>query len=410
MSERRWKIARLLIAIVVAVASLPLSQFTVDINFGLGSLLIVPAFAVSAWFLLTAREELRAWWFGFVITNGMFLPLCPWVEQGLHSVAVYLQHLTQSGILSLSQRVIEPTLLILVVLCPLVLASLLGFAAGRFTQRLARGATRREATVSPDGGHWRFSIREMLIAIAAVCFLAAWNSGHTRHWKDAEDRNQSAFLNRFKASFSSGEVGLLAEPRIEEQQRTRMREFGPLSFRAPGINEYRIVAPVKMKEQELWAVWVFTSRKNNEHADEYVYKFAYAEAPNEEQLPDFPFPAQRYIEGTWDMVDGLPATSGPSATVTLVTSRADQPIVLTASAPPGTVCELYFFPAYSLPTLPPQTPNKNGNVSWSWNISPGSAAGYGFRYELKCIQHRGAAQLSNSTWGNIEIVAARPTQ
>jgi hypothetical protein len=248
----------------------------------------------------------------------------------------------------------------------------------------------------------------MLVAFAAICVLAAWIGNHTREWAGIAEANQVAFLSRFKSSFSTGEVKLLAEPRIGEQQRTRMREYGPLSFRAPGVNEYRIVAPIKTKGKEVWAVWAYTC---NEEANEMIYTYAYAEAPDEQQLPEFPFPAQRYIDITWRMVDGVPATAGPSATVISVTSPApvDQPIVLTASAPPGTVCELHLFPSDLLPSMPPKRPDRKGNVTWSWNVPP-NMAGYNIRYELRCIQTRGSGQMLNTTRGNIQFVAPQASK
>lgn len=410
MTDRGRKILRLLLAMAIGVASLPLSLYSVDSHFGLGSVLIVPALAMGVWLLLTACEESRAWWFGFVISIGMFLPLCSWVERCLHSVAVYLQHLSQRGVLSPSQRVIEPTLIIMVLLCPLFAACLLGIGVGGFMRRLARSASRDETTESSDGGHWRFSVREMLIAVAAICLLAAWIGGQTRYWQGADERSQIAFLNRFKASFVSGEVELLAEPRIEEQQRTSTR--GPRfmsfrlpsvnEFRMPGVNDYRIVAPIKTKDKELWAVWAY---RCNGEANDFVYMFADAQASDEELLPTSLFPAMRYIEGTWDMVDGVPATAGPSATVISVTSpaRVDQPIVLTASAPPGTVCELQLFPSDSLPSLPRERPDTKGNVTWSWNVQPNRH--YTISYELRCIQKRGSATMVSTTRGSIPIVA-----
>jgi hypothetical protein len=86
-----------------------------------------------------------------------------------------------------------------------------------------------------------------------------------------------------------------------------MREYGPFTFRPPGVNEYRIVAPIKRRDTDLWGVWAYTCREAE--YDAWIYKFAYAEAAREELLPDFPFPAQPYIDSTWQMVDGNPITA-----------------------------------------------------------------------------------------------------
>ncbi len=402
MTNRR-NILRWLIAISVGVGSIPLSLLTVDFYFGLCSLLIVPAFASAVSLTLTASEERRPWWFGFAVTLGAFLPLCPVVEQWLSNGAIYLQQLSQRGVLSLSQRVIEPTLLLLQVICPFVAASLLGVAMATLSRYLANRRRPLELTNS-DGRRWRLSVREMLIALAAISFLGAWITSQTRRWENLDQANQLAFLERFKASFSSEEVKLLAEPRIEEQERSRMREYGAFTFRGPGVNEYRIVAPIKRNDRPTWAVWAFTC---NEEAHDMIYRYAYAEAPDEEQLPDFPFPAQRYVDITSNMVDGVPSTAGPSATVTSVTSpaRVDRPLVLTASAPPGTVCELHLFPSDLLPAMPPQTPDKKGNLSWSWNV-PAKMAGYRINYEVRCIKNRRSGQMLNTTRGSITLIAS----
>jgi hypothetical protein len=303
--------------------------------------------------------------------------------------------------------VIEPTLIISVVIIPLILACVLGLGVGWCVQRLARTA-KKDTNERQRYGLLRFSVREMLVAFSAICLLAAWTASQTREWLSVQKVNQAAFLNRFKSSFSSGEVELMAEPLVEELQRARMREYGPTTFRPRETNEYRITAPIQTKDKTLWAVWAYTC---NEGADDFIYQFGYAESQDRERLPNFPFPAKRYVEGTWNLVDGIPATAGASASVTSITSpvTAQQPIVLTASAPAGSVCELHLFPKDSLPTLPPKTADKSGRVTWQWNVAP-EMAGCRISYELKCIQRRGAATFANSTRGNVQIVAARPAQ
>jgi hypothetical protein len=413
MMNRGWRIFRAFFAIAIGVTLLPLSLYSTDSHFGLGSVLILPVLGMSVWLLVTAREESRAWWFGLVICVGIFLPLCPWVERCLHSIAIYLQKLSHRGIPELSQSVIETTLGVMVFLGPLTIACLLGVTVGGFMQRIAR----RGADAHPTGlGHmryWRFSIREMLIAIAAMCILAGWFASQRRNWQDAKEDSQIAFLNRFKESFVSGEVELLAEPRIVKQDRTSGRGLRFLSFRVPsvnefqqpGVNEYRIVAPIKAKDKTAWAVWAYQC---NERANDLIYRFAYAAASEPELLPRSLYPAMRYIEGTWNMVDGDPATAGPSATVVSVTSpaRVDQPIVLTASAPPGTTCDLDLFPRDLLPTFSPQRPDQKGIIRWSWNV-PSSLAGYHISYVVKCVQQRGAAEMASSCRGGILIEVSK---
>jgi len=406
MTDR--KSFRLFAAVAIGLASLPISLISVDSFFGLGSFLIVPACAASVLLMLSAADGRRAWWFGMAFVVAFCLPLCPLVETWLHGIAVYFQRLSQRGVLSLSQWAIEPTLIIMVMIVPLLIACLLGIGVGALSQRLLRGRNRSDSSHSTVNARWRFSIREMLVAFVAMSFLAAWISSRTHEWTGIDKEKQIAFLDRFEVSFSSGQVELTAKPRIEEQQRSRMREYGPFAFRAPGINEYRIVAPIKVNGKEVWSVWTYTC---NGDAYDCIYKYAYAEAPDKEQLPQFPFPAQRYIDITGSMVDGVPSTAGPSATLTLVTSPAsvDRPVVLTASAPPGTVCELRTFPSDLLPQMPPQRPDKTGMVSWSWNVLPG-LAGHSISYEIRCIEMRGSGQMLNSTRGSIALVAPVPAK
>ena len=304
-TSNRTRLLRCLVATAVALTSLPLALICVDSFFGLGSLLVVPAFAVSAVCTLTAcNDGRRAWWFGFSIAAGLFLPLCPLVERGLHSIALALQHLSQSGTISLSQRVIEPTLLVLVVLCPFLAVGLLGVVAGRLTRRIA-GIGTSGATSDSIGTRWRFTIRELLIGVAAACLLLAWIFGQTRNWDAGEQKNQRLFLSRFESSFTSAEVTLLGTPKIDEQQRTLIPESRFMSFRAPGQNEYRVIAPIEINGQQRWRIWTYVC---NGDQNDGIYGFAYADAPVREQLPSKPFPLVRYIPWSTEMVDGIPVT------------------------------------------------------------------------------------------------------
>lgn len=327
----RLRLVRILLAITAASVASPLALVAADSFVGLGSLLLVPTLAVAVTFTLSVRDRLRrAWWFGFAVTVGICLPLCPRAEQMLHGLAVYLQRLSQQGTISLSQRVIEPTLLILIVTVPWLVACLVGVIGGRMARRFARSAP---SLGDPEAGNrrWQFSTRALAVGVAAACLLLAWMFGHSRSVQTREAQNQSWFLTRFTDSFSADELQLLAEPLLDEQQRTLIPESGYRSFQPPGVNEYRIVAPIKKDGQQRWAIWAYTC--NGGHGD-LIYRYACAEATSQAELPPFPFPAKRYIEGTWNMIDGVPTTAGPSATVVSVTSpaRVNQPIVLRATA------------------------------------------------------------------------------
>lgn len=380
-----------LIAVLIAFACIPAAMICVDRFFGLGSLLLVPAIAIGVWFTVTARDRRRrAWWFGYSVSVGVCFPLCAYVERGVLSIGRYLQDLSQSGVISLSQRVLEPALLILIVVCPLIAASVLGLIAGRLCRRFT-GAPR--LTEPPKPGtqmQWRLSVRELLIGFAAMCLLLGWIIGHVRSRNTTERENLSAFLVRFESSFTSGEVTLLDDPQPYELQRTLIPESGYRQFQGPGVNEYRFVAPIEKHGERLWAVWAYTC---NGEQDDFIYQFGYAEASHMSRLPQFPLPARRYVEGTWYMVDGIPSTAGPSATVVSATPPPSRiwPAQLTATAPPGTECELVVYPLNAVVgELPPKKPDNKGLVHWSWKVtaSPSAAGTYNYSRENvnNCIE------------------------
>lgn len=387
-------------AIAVGVASLPLGVASGNSFFGLGSVLLVPALAIGVWFALgTQGGERRAWWFGFTMAVGLCLPLAPAIEASLCDFAVFLQRRTQRGELSLSQRVIEPGCLLLTVLCPVAVACLAGLVAGGFAQRLARRAAGDEAACSPRSARWQFSLRELLLVLGALGVLLAWNGLYTADRGARERQNQQQFLARFKDSFKSGEVKLLAAPGIEERQGALMSGF---SFKPPGVNEYRVTAQIEKDGVRRWAVWAYTC---NQDEGEMIYQYAYAEAEREDQLPPSPLPTKRYIEGAWVMVDGAPSTAGPSAVLVSVVppSRLGQPLVLTARAPTGTICELHVFPrTAATSSLGAKSPDKNGLVRWAWTPEFSSP----LQYELRCIENRPSGQMMSQLRGSIPSASA----
>ena len=398
------KLLRIVAAMAIGLISSPLAWIAKDSFLGLGSALVVPQLAIGVWFVLSARDRLRRlWWFGFVVASGLCLPLCAAAERGVHALARFLQELTQQGTISLSQRVIEPAALLLIIVGIPIGVCLLSAIAGRFATRLARSM---ESAADPElSTRWRFSVRELLIGFAAACLLLAWISGHSRDFGSQESRNQSALLTRFKASFISGETRLLGEPILGENQRSRMARG--YSFRPPGVNEYRLVAPIERQGQRLWAVWFYTCNGSNSDPlyHDAIYQFAYAEAASKEELPELPWPPKRYIEVTMDMVDGTPKTAGAAATLVSVTTpaRVERPIVLRASAPPGTVCELLVFPTDAVTTpLAPVKVGKNKTAAWTWQVDP-RYAGLNLSYQLRCTEQRGAGQMINDTRGGIAI-------
>lgn len=376
---------------VVAVVSLPLAAVSANSFFGLGSVLVVPALAAGLWCAVWTRNfECRAWWLGLTLAVGLFLPACPASMRLSQSVAVYVQRLTQRGSFV---NVIELCCLLATVLVPLLCACLVGIAGGNLARGIAHRAARGRATEIPDGARWQFSVRELLSVVAALSLVLAWN-GHFLAVRGARERqNQLAFLARFEESFRSDEIQLLADPVVSERQGATV---SALSFKPPGMNEYRIVAPIKRDGVRRWAVWAYTTSEDDR---EFIYQYGCTEVESEDQLPQLPEPVKRHIEGTWELVDGVPSTAGPSATVigVVTPARLGQPLVVTARAAVGTVCELKVFPLTEATRLAQRAPDNKGIVRWSW--TPEWAGP--FQYELRCIDNRASGRLVNCCRGTI---------
>ena len=291
-----------LLAIATVVASLPLTLIAVDSLFGLGSMFVVPLLAVAVVFTITAGDRRRrAWWFAFAMVAGLCLQLCPSVAAGAFGAARFAQDLSKSGTVPLSQSVVELASGLAIVLTPPIAAILLGAYAGRTAQRWIKRDD--SAEVADNRWRWRFSVRELAIGVAGAALLLALVANRTRSWSMGESGKQQQFLARFETSFAAGDVKLLAPPRISELQRTLMPESGYRSFLTPGVNEYRIVAPIEKNGERMWAIWAYTC--NDEH-DDMIYQFSYAEAPTEELLPQMPYPIKKYVTATWRMEGGAP--------------------------------------------------------------------------------------------------------
>jgi hypothetical protein len=204
-----------------------------------------------------------------------------------------LQRLTQQGTISISQQVIEPTALALIFLGPPLGAVLTGLGAGWLAQRVRRsGASEKR---------WRFSLRELLVATCALCVFLALAFGRLGLDQAKAHDGRMAFLTRFESSFASNNVRLLSPPDITGGHRALIPESGYRSFMPPGINEYRVTAPILKSNQKRWAVWAYTCNGNH---DDMIYQFAYAESDTEEGLP--PLPMKAYVNASWQMIDGAP--------------------------------------------------------------------------------------------------------
>ena len=232
-----------------------------------------------------------------------------------------------------------------------------------------------------------------VICLAATIAMYAWAVHRCR---ELGARNQAAFLARFLNSFDTGFVRVGEKPDIDSIQRRLMPEFSFRTLRPPEVNEYVVTAPFERNGITLWGRWLYTC--NGSHGDG-IFKFGYAEAATREALPRFPAPGQRYISWTDELIDRIPSTAGPTATILSRTSpiRASTPFTLVARSAPGTVCKLQTFPPDAF--LTPSTemePDKQGEVRWTVSFNPKYAGG-GVRVIVKCVQKRGARQIESST-------------
>src|SRR5688500_2040260 len=110
--------------------------------------------------------------------------------------------------------------------------------------------------------------------------LTAWLSSTVRQWHEREETNQELFLDRFKRSFTTVNMALIAEPVIVEDH-----TIVKTNQNASGISEYRVMAPINKNGHQLWAVWTYLC---DERYPGTVSKFGYAEAATQNAVPPFP--------------------------------------------------------------------------------------------------------------------------
>lgn len=244
-----------------------------------------------------------------------------------------------------------------------------------------------------------------VLGICAVCFVALGAVlACVLHWNERQNVSATTqFRERFRQSFVSGLIQLGDDCEIERVPRTLVPQFGR-ELQAPGVSEYVVTASFTRDGTPLWGRWLYTC--NASHGDG-IFKFGYAEAATPSALPKFPAPGQRYIGATYDLVDGIPVTAGPTATIVGSGSRAraNQPFTVLARSDPGTICRLQIFPPDAALTPPPALqPDGNGQMQWTVLFNPKYAGG-NVRVIVKCAQPRGSCQLETSTdCPNVEIL------
>jgi len=406
MARRRQIIVSVLEWSAYAIAACGVAWCSLNTLSGLAGVGLVPAALVGGWFAVaSANSERRACGLAWAATFGAAIPSCPWWNGAIPAAAWWCSQQFPS----LDWNYLEMTALLLTPVLPLLVVGLLAMAVASFvTFLLRRSAIPRESPTQARA--WRFSLRELMITVAVSGLVLGWNMEWFRRGQDKRSENQIAFLNQFNSSFTSGQVELLAEPTMEGLHRSVTRESGYRVFHTPGISEYRIIAPIREGGREKWAVWSYTCGPDNSTGGEHAFQFGYAEAALRSELPAFPFPPKRYIQYAPTMIDGLPSTAGPAAAIVASPASAavDQPLVIKASAPVGTVCRLMVWPTdAAVHPIADQKPDAKGSVAWSVALRPQSAGG-SMRIEVQCIEPRGRQALMHSTPApNVRLLPAR---
>ena len=262
------------------------------------------------------------------------------------------------------------------------------------TERKEKKKTRRRTWV-------RWGIGFAVILIGSAGFLAYLE--HDRRLKDQQ--RQTVFVDKFRASFISGEQTLVGPVTIEEIHRTWMPEYG--SIRPPGVNEYVVTAQFEENGNTKWGRWIYTC---NEETNDLIYKHSFANAATQANLPKFPKPLQKaLVEPSWQLIDGVPVTAGPSATLVSVSSkvRVNEPLQIRATAPLGTECIIECFPPDAvMDDLEWISPEPDKTLSWNLKINPKMVGG-NFMVKIRCKQSRGNANFENSiSVPNVQVLAA----
>lgn len=400
------RIARIVVAIAIFVASFPLSLLAMERGFGLAAALTVPTCCLGFWLsIASTRRAKRIGWFAFSSTCVALLPICPWWQRQIEGALRGVQNIIRGSQPTWLYSACETLALLVLILLPWAVGCVFGMLSARLVKKLIPSSIDNEVCSS----EYQFTLRGMLTSIMVLAFLTAWLSGTVRQWQTRETTNQATFLEQFKRSFTSGDVTLLANPEIVEDHTIVKR-----SQNASGISEYRLTAPITKQGRELWAVWTFLC---DEAYPGTVSKFGYAEAPTQIGLPPPPFPLTEYLrEPIYKMVDGEPHMPTIARILNAPTvSKAGDTITIVAETDRFLECTLIISPFHAV-RMPPTTiiAPENGVVRWIINLDPaynGTYIEYEFQARTNPLYR---AKMANGTVtlesknGNEPTVAPKP--
>lgn len=369
-----YRVGRAILAVIVVVASLPLALLGMERGFGLAATLTIPTCCLGLYFSLASpRRTYRIGWFAFSTVCVALLPLCPWWQRQIEAVLNWVQGFLRSNQPTFLYSAAETVALLCLILIPWGAGCALGWLAAILARKLLPEAIEHEARPA----EYRFTLRGMLVSITICAALTAWLSGTIRQWHSQEQTNQEMLLRRFTASFTSGNVTLLAEPELSEDH-----TIIKASQNSSGISEYRIVAPIRKQGRELWAVWTFLC---NESYPGTVSKFGYAEAPTESALPPAPFPAALYLrEPNYTLIDGEPQMRMQATIINAPTvAKAGDTITIVAKTDRSLQCVLVIRPFQAVAIPPPKIwAPRSGIVRWDVKLNP-AYVGSKIEYEFQ---------------------------
>ncbi len=223
------------------------------------------------------------------------------------------------------------------------------------------------------------------MAVMVCAVLTSWLSNTVRKWHVREATHQALLAEQFRNSFTTGKVKLLAKPTITEDHALLKR-----SQNSSGISEYRVIAPISKNGNELWAVWTYLCDDNLPGT---VFKFGYAEAGTQNNLPPPPFPVTEYLPSpSPTMIDREPPLTTQASVVAAPTvAKSGDTISIVAKTDRGMECDLVIRPIQVLALPPAQIrAPEDGVVSWTVMIDPAYS---GTQIELLADLH---AALANS--------------
>ncbi|MEQ8847029.1 hypothetical protein [Botrimarina sp.] len=234
------------------------------------------------------------------------------------------------------------------------------------------------------------------ILVGAVVVLLAALFGY-RLLSVGEDRRRARFLQRFESSFDGGARRLVAPPQIADRVKRGIGIAWP-----DGVEQYVIDAVFELNGRTHRGRWLYTC---NEADGGGIYRFSYSKAEESDELPapSFQLPGHRHIPWATRLVEGVPSTAGAEASVESVTTTVvvAQPLIVTATAPPGTTCWVETFPpdAIESPSERLAAREKGGQpelLEWSLRLNPKYANGK-IRVQVHCEEPYGNGVLHSIT-------------